>query len=222
MHVPEPRLSPLSCSWWARWPRASSTAWVRPHCCCSWGWGMLLGEDGPGGIRFDDAVLGRDVGLLALAVILLEGGMLADSPTLRRRSPPRCSWPRSVWGSPRRSPASSPASPPSGVVQARSSSAQPCPQPTPRRCSRLSAGSTSPAPDLGDAGGRERAQRPVRGAARDRNGRLENVSGLRPDRRRSRCSSARSRWARSVASPSDSAPCGCCAGCRCRRPESHP
>jgi cell volume regulation protein A len=52
------------------------------------GLGMLLGEDGPGGIRFDNAVLARDVGLLALAVILLEGGMLAELPDIRRAAGP--------------------------------------------------------------------------------------------------------------------------------------
>jgi potassium/hydrogen antiporter len=48
------------------------------------GLGMLLGEDGPGGIRFSDAVLARDAGLVALAVILLEGGVLADLPQVQR------------------------------------------------------------------------------------------------------------------------------------------
>jgi cell volume regulation protein A len=48
------------------------------------GLGMLLGEDGPGGIRFNDALLARDAGLVALAVILFEGGVLADLPEIRR------------------------------------------------------------------------------------------------------------------------------------------
>jgi len=42
------------------------------------GLGMLLGEDGPGGIHFDDATLARDAGTVALIVILLEGGLLAE------------------------------------------------------------------------------------------------------------------------------------------------
>ena len=42
------------------------------------GLGMLLGEDGPGGIEFDDATLVRDAGSVALALILLEGGVLAE------------------------------------------------------------------------------------------------------------------------------------------------
>src|SRR3954447_8667253 len=42
------------------------------------GLGILLGEDGPGGIQFDDARLARDAGIVALIVILLEGGLLAE------------------------------------------------------------------------------------------------------------------------------------------------
>jgi potassium/hydrogen antiporter len=42
------------------------------------GLGMLLGEDGPGGIHFDDATLARDAGTVALIIILLEGGLLAE------------------------------------------------------------------------------------------------------------------------------------------------
>ncbi len=52
------------------------------------GLGMLLGEDGPGGIHFNDAVLARDAGLVALAVILFEGGVLADLPEVRRVKAP--------------------------------------------------------------------------------------------------------------------------------------
>ena len=48
------------------------------------GLGMLLGEDGPGGIHFDDATLVRDAGSVALALILLEGGLLADVPAIRK------------------------------------------------------------------------------------------------------------------------------------------
>jgi cell volume regulation protein A len=48
------------------------------------GLGMLLGEDGPGGIRFDNAMLVRDAGSVALALILLEGGLLADVPAIRK------------------------------------------------------------------------------------------------------------------------------------------
>ena len=50
--------------------------------------GMLLGEDGPGNIDFDDAVLARDIGLIALAVILFEGGFTADARTVRRVAVP--------------------------------------------------------------------------------------------------------------------------------------
>jgi cell volume regulation protein A len=48
------------------------------------GLGMLLGEDGPGGIHFDNATLVRDAGSVALALILLEGGLLADVQSIRK------------------------------------------------------------------------------------------------------------------------------------------
>jgi cell volume regulation protein A len=48
------------------------------------GLGMLLGEDGPGGIQFDNATLVRDAGSVALALILLEGGVLADVQAIRK------------------------------------------------------------------------------------------------------------------------------------------
>ena len=48
------------------------------------GLGMLLGEDGPGGIHFDDATLARDAGTVALMIILIEGGLLAERAEVRR------------------------------------------------------------------------------------------------------------------------------------------
>jgi cell volume regulation protein A len=52
------------------------------------GFGVLLGEDGPGGIRFEDARLARDIGIAALVVILLEGGFSADARDMRRAAAP--------------------------------------------------------------------------------------------------------------------------------------
>ena len=45
--------------------------------------GFLAGEDGPGGLRFDDFTLSFWVGNVALAVILLDGGLRTALPTFR-------------------------------------------------------------------------------------------------------------------------------------------
>jgi cell volume regulation protein A len=45
--------------------------------------GMLAGEDGPGGIRFDDVDLSYVIGTLALAVIIFDGGMRTRRDTFR-------------------------------------------------------------------------------------------------------------------------------------------
>lgn len=46
--------------------------------------GMLLGSDGLGGIEFDDAHLARSVGILALVLILFEGGLSTSWRRLRQ------------------------------------------------------------------------------------------------------------------------------------------
>ncbi len=45
--------------------------------------GMLAGEDGPGGIQFDDFELSYVIGTLALAVIIFDGGMRTRRDTFR-------------------------------------------------------------------------------------------------------------------------------------------
>lgn len=50
--------------------------------------GMLLGSDGPGGIAFDNAELAREVGVVALAAILYEGGLSTSWRRLREVTAP--------------------------------------------------------------------------------------------------------------------------------------
>jgi cell volume regulation protein A len=50
--------------------------------------GMLLGSDGLGGIEFDDAELARQVGVVALAAILFEGGLATSWRRLREVAVP--------------------------------------------------------------------------------------------------------------------------------------
>ena len=52
------------------------------------GLGMLAGEDGPGGIFFDDYEMGYLIGSLALVVILFEGGLGLKKSTLKKALPP--------------------------------------------------------------------------------------------------------------------------------------
>ena len=50
--------------------------------------GMLLGEDGPGGIDFDDFETAYHLGAMALAVILLAGGLDTPLADIRRAAAP--------------------------------------------------------------------------------------------------------------------------------------
>ena len=45
------------------------------------GVGMLLGSEGPGNIGFTNYELARTIGVIALALILFEGGLAAGFPT---------------------------------------------------------------------------------------------------------------------------------------------
>ncbi|WP_373087532.1 potassium/proton antiporter [Sneathiella sp.] len=50
--------------------------------------GMLMGEDGVGGVRFDDFPLAYEIGAISLALILFSGGLDTDSRTLRKAAAP--------------------------------------------------------------------------------------------------------------------------------------
>ena len=56
------------------------------------GLGMLIGEDGPGGVVFDDFSLTYLIGSFALAVILFDGGLRTRLSAFEApRVPRRCS-----------------------------------------------------------------------------------------------------------------------------------
>ncbi|MEO3861308.1 potassium/proton antiporter [Acrocarpospora sp. B8E8] len=52
------------------------------------GLGLLLGESGLGEIHFEDAILAKQLGLIALAVILAEGGLTTNWEHVRKAVPP--------------------------------------------------------------------------------------------------------------------------------------
>src|SRR6202043_3836445 len=50
--------------------------------------GMLAGQEGPGGIKFDDVRVAYIVGSIALALILFDGGLRTRVPGFRSVLPP--------------------------------------------------------------------------------------------------------------------------------------
>jgi cell volume regulation protein A len=84
LHVPEPLLVAIAVLLIGAIAACFVDRLGAPTLLLFLGLGMLLGEDGPGGITFDDATLVRDAGSVALALILLEGGVLANVPAIRR------------------------------------------------------------------------------------------------------------------------------------------
>lgn len=76
--------------------RLSSMAGV-PLLLIFLGLGMLAGEEGLLGIQFDDYSLAFSIGHLALAMILLDGGLRTRLKTFRVGFRPALSWP--PWGS---------------------------------------------------------------------------------------------------------------------------
>ena len=84
LHVPEPLLVAIAVLLVGAIAACFVDRLGAPTLLLFLGLGMLLGEDGPGGIEFDNATLVRDAGSVALALILLEGGVLANVPAVRR------------------------------------------------------------------------------------------------------------------------------------------
>ena len=84
LHVPEPLLVAIAVLLIGAIAACFVDRLGAPTLLLFLGLGMLLGEDGPGGIKFDDATLVRDAGSVALALILLEGGVLANVPAIRK------------------------------------------------------------------------------------------------------------------------------------------
>jgi potassium/hydrogen antiporter len=68
---------------------AGITRWVRvPGSLLFLGLGMVVGSDGLGLVGFDDPTLARNLGVLALIVIIFEGGLTTKPGDLRRSAGP--------------------------------------------------------------------------------------------------------------------------------------
>ena len=87
LHVPEPLLIAVAVLFVGAVAASYVDRLGAPTLLLFLGLGMLLGENRPGGIAFDNAVLSRDASTVALIVILLEGGLLAEREHVRRAAP---------------------------------------------------------------------------------------------------------------------------------------
>src|ERR1700709_561516 len=88
LHIPEPLIIAIAVLL-VGWIAASFVDRLgAPTLLVFLGLGILLGEDGPGGIHFDNATLARDAGTVALMIILLEGGLLAERAEARKALAP--------------------------------------------------------------------------------------------------------------------------------------
>ena len=181
--------------------------------------GMLAGEAGPGGVRFDDVRVTYLVGSIALALILFDGGLRTRLATFRsvlapaagardRRRPDHRGVDRAGRQVPARPELERVAAGRRGRGLDRCGGGvlpDPCPRPAPASARRR------------DARGRIRQQRSVRGLAHRPAGRV-SVCGRRVvGTRAGGAGRARRRSAPSSAFSADAPSCSCSTGSRWRR-----